>query len=107
MIRRPPRSTQGVSSAASDVYKRQHIWYRPSPFQGSGLFWSLQRLSHTSKRKVFDGRVLSICFVLKRFITNGVISRILKNLKQNSFHFFLTLVKKVVEKIKRRQDKNS
>ena len=23
MIRRPPRSTQGVSSAASDVYKRQ------------------------------------------------------------------------------------
>ena len=25
MIRRPPRSTQGVSSAASDVYKRQLI----------------------------------------------------------------------------------
>eukprot|EP00831_Metopus_contortus_P028650 TRINITY_DN23744_c0_g1_i1.p1 TRINITY_DN23744_c0_g1~~TRINITY_DN23744_c0_g1_i1.p1 ORF type:complete len:180 (-),score=19.09 TRINITY_DN23744_c0_g1_i1:24-563(-) len=25
MIRRPPRSTQGVSSAASDVYKRQPI----------------------------------------------------------------------------------
>ena len=25
MIRRPPRSTQGVSSAASDVYKRQRI----------------------------------------------------------------------------------
>eukprot|EP00831_Metopus_contortus_P033407 TRINITY_DN26787_c0_g1_i1.p1 TRINITY_DN26787_c0_g1~~TRINITY_DN26787_c0_g1_i1.p1 ORF type:complete len:190 (+),score=39.50 TRINITY_DN26787_c0_g1_i1:60-629(+) len=25
MIRRPPRSTQGVSSAASDVYKRQSI----------------------------------------------------------------------------------
>eukprot|EP00831_Metopus_contortus_P017290 TRINITY_DN17283_c0_g1_i3.p1 TRINITY_DN17283_c0_g1~~TRINITY_DN17283_c0_g1_i3.p1 ORF type:complete len:139 (-),score=30.98 TRINITY_DN17283_c0_g1_i3:102-518(-) len=24
MIRRPPRSTQGVSSAASDVYKRQY-----------------------------------------------------------------------------------
>eukprot|EP00831_Metopus_contortus_P068491 TRINITY_DN61252_c0_g1_i1.p2 TRINITY_DN61252_c0_g1~~TRINITY_DN61252_c0_g1_i1.p2 ORF type:complete len:102 (-),score=29.14 TRINITY_DN61252_c0_g1_i1:107-412(-) len=24
MRRRPPRSTQGVSSAASDVYKRQH-----------------------------------------------------------------------------------
>eukprot|EP00831_Metopus_contortus_P028036 TRINITY_DN23413_c0_g1_i4.p1 TRINITY_DN23413_c0_g1~~TRINITY_DN23413_c0_g1_i4.p1 ORF type:complete len:129 (-),score=30.29 TRINITY_DN23413_c0_g1_i4:2-388(-) len=29
MIRRPPRSTQGVSSAASDVYKRQVI-YQPS-----------------------------------------------------------------------------
>ena len=25
MIRRPPRSTQGVSSAASDVYKRQQL----------------------------------------------------------------------------------
>ena len=25
MIRRPPRSTQGVSSAASDVYKRQIV----------------------------------------------------------------------------------
>ena len=25
MIRRPPRSTQGVSSAASDVYKRQRL----------------------------------------------------------------------------------
>ena len=25
MIRRPPRSTQGVSSAASDVYKRQGL----------------------------------------------------------------------------------
>eukprot|EP00831_Metopus_contortus_P079831 TRINITY_DN8023_c0_g1_i3.p2 TRINITY_DN8023_c0_g1~~TRINITY_DN8023_c0_g1_i3.p2 ORF type:complete len:112 (-),score=17.62 TRINITY_DN8023_c0_g1_i3:283-618(-) len=33
MIRRPPRSTQGVSSAASDVYKRQvstqSTWGRP------------------------------------------------------------------------------
>ena len=27
MIRRPPRSTQGVSSAASDVYKRQPLPY--------------------------------------------------------------------------------
>eukprot|EP00831_Metopus_contortus_P029153 TRINITY_DN24015_c0_g1_i1.p2 TRINITY_DN24015_c0_g1~~TRINITY_DN24015_c0_g1_i1.p2 ORF type:complete len:122 (+),score=6.38 TRINITY_DN24015_c0_g1_i1:111-476(+) len=27
MIRRPPRSTQGVSSAASDVYKRQCPYY--------------------------------------------------------------------------------
>eukprot|EP00831_Metopus_contortus_P027653 TRINITY_DN23193_c0_g1_i2.p1 TRINITY_DN23193_c0_g1~~TRINITY_DN23193_c0_g1_i2.p1 ORF type:complete len:143 (+),score=30.51 TRINITY_DN23193_c0_g1_i2:66-494(+) len=27
MIRRPPRSTQGVSSAASDVYKRQSIYW--------------------------------------------------------------------------------
>ena len=30
MIRRPPRSTQGVSSAASDVYKRQ-VMHRDCP----------------------------------------------------------------------------
>eukprot|EP01015_Nassula_variabilis_P036057 TRINITY_DN920_c0_g2_i5.p4 TRINITY_DN920_c0_g2~~TRINITY_DN920_c0_g2_i5.p4 ORF type:complete len:125 (-),score=87.05 TRINITY_DN920_c0_g2_i5:58-432(-) len=30
MIRRPPRSTQSRSSAASDVYKRQFLW-RPRP----------------------------------------------------------------------------
>eukprot|EP00831_Metopus_contortus_P057632 TRINITY_DN4998_c0_g1_i3.p2 TRINITY_DN4998_c0_g1~~TRINITY_DN4998_c0_g1_i3.p2 ORF type:complete len:108 (-),score=27.53 TRINITY_DN4998_c0_g1_i3:171-494(-) len=29
MIRRPPRSTQGVSSAASDVYKRQDRFFPP------------------------------------------------------------------------------
>src|SRR5450756_1868582 len=38
MIRRPPRSTQSRSSAASDVYKRQvysHIKYSDKPFMGS------------------------------------------------------------------------
>eukprot|EP00831_Metopus_contortus_P013048 TRINITY_DN15264_c0_g1_i3.p1 TRINITY_DN15264_c0_g1~~TRINITY_DN15264_c0_g1_i3.p1 ORF type:complete len:146 (+),score=29.32 TRINITY_DN15264_c0_g1_i3:24-461(+) len=35
MIRRPPRSTQGVSSAASDVYKRQGI---NAEYMGIGLF---------------------------------------------------------------------
>src|SRR5450756_2335149 len=29
MIRRPPRSTQSRSSAASDVYKRQDLTYNP------------------------------------------------------------------------------
>jgi len=31
MIRRPPRSTQSRSSAASDVYKRQGEWFDISP----------------------------------------------------------------------------
>eukprot|EP00831_Metopus_contortus_P047981 TRINITY_DN3891_c0_g1_i9.p1 TRINITY_DN3891_c0_g1~~TRINITY_DN3891_c0_g1_i9.p1 ORF type:complete len:124 (-),score=36.90 TRINITY_DN3891_c0_g1_i9:40-411(-) len=35
MIRRPPRSTQGVSSAASDVYKRQVKNCKPEDFKGS------------------------------------------------------------------------
>ena len=35
MIRRPPRSTQGVSSAASDVYKRQRSdFYLPEAYTG-------------------------------------------------------------------------
>src|SRR5665213_3922199 len=34
MIRRPPRSTQSRSSAASDVYKRQ-VFQRPNPFPKS------------------------------------------------------------------------
>src|SRR5450756_2204314 len=32
MIRRPPRSTQSRSSAASDVYKRQEL---PNPLEGA------------------------------------------------------------------------
>eukprot|EP00831_Metopus_contortus_P025963 TRINITY_DN22218_c0_g1_i2.p1 TRINITY_DN22218_c0_g1~~TRINITY_DN22218_c0_g1_i2.p1 ORF type:complete len:187 (-),score=24.37 TRINITY_DN22218_c0_g1_i2:199-759(-) len=36
MIRRPPRSTQGVSSAASDVYKRQVV--DPSVIFNLGIF---------------------------------------------------------------------
>eukprot|EP00831_Metopus_contortus_P002262 TRINITY_DN10830_c0_g3_i2.p2 TRINITY_DN10830_c0_g3~~TRINITY_DN10830_c0_g3_i2.p2 ORF type:complete len:123 (+),score=29.47 TRINITY_DN10830_c0_g3_i2:134-502(+) len=34
MIRRPPRSTQGVSSAASDVYKRQEIMFKLTTVTG-------------------------------------------------------------------------
>ena len=37
MIRRPPRSTQGVSSAASDVYKRQVLTLATTDICGS---WS-------------------------------------------------------------------
>ena len=45
MIRRPPRSTQGYSSAASDVYKRQEEI--DSPFAGKTvvLTGSLSQLS--------------------------------------------------------------
>src|SRR5450756_226463 len=40
MIRRPPRSTQSRSSAASDVYKRQH---QEMPKGGAdGRLWGLQ-----------------------------------------------------------------
>src|SRR5680860_710250 len=54
MIRRPPRSTQSRSSAASDVYKRQHkangtLVLRPAQateltLRRSSRFWSVDRL---------------------------------------------------------------
>src|SRR5659263_521824 len=37
MIRRPPRSTQSRSSAASDVYKRQPFGYLIKPFNDTDL----------------------------------------------------------------------
>eukprot|EP00831_Metopus_contortus_P010609 TRINITY_DN14143_c0_g1_i1.p1 TRINITY_DN14143_c0_g1~~TRINITY_DN14143_c0_g1_i1.p1 ORF type:complete len:281 (+),score=36.68 TRINITY_DN14143_c0_g1_i1:70-912(+) len=40
MIRRPPRSTQGVSSAASDVYKRQ-ILYKENTIYQKQLYQNL------------------------------------------------------------------
>eukprot|EP00831_Metopus_contortus_P059617 TRINITY_DN51592_c0_g1_i2.p1 TRINITY_DN51592_c0_g1~~TRINITY_DN51592_c0_g1_i2.p1 ORF type:complete len:258 (+),score=35.40 TRINITY_DN51592_c0_g1_i2:106-879(+) len=53
MIRRPPRSTQGVSSAASDVYKRQvHGWIRLNT-NGSFLFKIRGRVSTRIKRLKF------------------------------------------------------
>ena len=38
MIRRPPRSTQGVSSAASDVYKRQVLIMMQLSYILMGMF---------------------------------------------------------------------
>ena len=52
MVRRPPRSTQSRSSAASDVYKRQ----APDPDRRGGLVCQFlefgQRLFHYDRRKV-------------------------------------------------------
>ena len=45
MIRRPPRSTQGVSSAASDVYKRQAL----VKIMTSRL-WTLLQLRHRQRQ---------------------------------------------------------
>ena len=54
MIRRPPRSTQGVSSAASDVYKRQ------AQYQSDELFTSeiLQSDIDYQQRKLRHGKGL-------------------------------------------------
>ncbi|VTU47695.1 peptidase [Lacticaseibacillus rhamnosus] len=54
MIRRPPRSTQGVSSAASDVYKRQmHIavigWTDNEQTMKAEMTWLKQDMQATEK----------------------------------------------------------
>src|SRR5450756_1096245 len=51
MIRRPPRSTQSRSSAASDVYKRQ-VQHRPRGLVGADL----QRPLHRQRRDTVLGR---------------------------------------------------
>eukprot|EP00831_Metopus_contortus_P026997 TRINITY_DN22819_c0_g1_i2.p3 TRINITY_DN22819_c0_g1~~TRINITY_DN22819_c0_g1_i2.p3 ORF type:complete len:106 (-),score=23.14 TRINITY_DN22819_c0_g1_i2:84-401(-) len=53
MIRRPPRSTQGVSSAASDVYKRQMI-SRISKFVGARALRFPARTMATEINKIYD-----------------------------------------------------
>src|SRR5450756_3078328 len=45
MIRRPPRSTQSRSSAASDVYKRQQAWTRRTTRSSSRNAARRRRLS--------------------------------------------------------------
>ncbi|WP_460413910.1 hypothetical protein, partial [Staphylococcus aureus] len=51
MIRRPPRSTQGVSSAASDVYKRQVFMFllKESKIMNNFVF-NLYAVSYTHLR---------------------------------------------------------
>src|SRR5450756_2289169 len=42
MIRRPPRSTQSRSSAASDVYKRQVVAIRPDGTEPNSPGWQIR-----------------------------------------------------------------
>eukprot|EP00831_Metopus_contortus_P043578 TRINITY_DN3497_c0_g1_i12.p2 TRINITY_DN3497_c0_g1~~TRINITY_DN3497_c0_g1_i12.p2 ORF type:complete len:118 (+),score=25.47 TRINITY_DN3497_c0_g1_i12:91-444(+) len=59
MIRRPPRSTQGVSSAASDVYKRQGI---NAEYMGRGYE---RRISYSNLQN--DSRLIyGHCEVLRK-----------------------------------------
>ena len=59
MIRRPPRSTQSRSSAASDVYKRQERFLAKNPDQryatGGEAFVDLQRLEEKLGKRPVPG----------------------------------------------------
>eukprot|EP00831_Metopus_contortus_P004851 TRINITY_DN11806_c0_g2_i2.p1 TRINITY_DN11806_c0_g2~~TRINITY_DN11806_c0_g2_i2.p1 ORF type:complete len:154 (+),score=29.68 TRINITY_DN11806_c0_g2_i2:106-567(+) len=60
MIRRPPRSTQGVSSAASDVYKRQEYM---------GLKLKCNFTHHAEQVMIFD--IPNVAIKLSPQITAG------------------------------------
>src|SRR5450756_1972813 len=48
MIRRPPRSTQSRSSAASDVYKRQKVESDQDIICERSMYWDARRGGHDS-----------------------------------------------------------
>ena len=62
MIRRPPRSTQGVSSAASDVYKRQVN--QPVPVDAASHTTGKQKSRSNNKGSSTPVIVASIVFAL-------------------------------------------
>eukprot|EP00831_Metopus_contortus_P015915 TRINITY_DN16625_c0_g1_i1.p3 TRINITY_DN16625_c0_g1~~TRINITY_DN16625_c0_g1_i1.p3 ORF type:complete len:117 (+),score=27.54 TRINITY_DN16625_c0_g1_i1:122-472(+) len=53
MIRRPPRSTQGVSSAASDVYKRQLVKKLNSTISGLQ-----EQINHNERLKLDSATIV-------------------------------------------------
>ena len=58
MIRRPPRSTQSRSSAASDVYKRQQVYgqcFGLGSIRSQPVLWS--RLFHRDRPEAVQGSV--------------------------------------------------
>ena len=61
-MRRPPRSTQSRSSAASDVYKRQVIYIYTYLHISEKLLYFPYRKSHDHFREI---RFCRICFLLK------------------------------------------
>src|SRR5450756_2432549 len=58
MIRRPPRSTQSRSSAASDVYKRQEEERAAKGYDRYMQELGSQRLSEEEYRKSLEAKVL-------------------------------------------------
>eukprot|EP00831_Metopus_contortus_P028227 TRINITY_DN23522_c0_g1_i1.p1 TRINITY_DN23522_c0_g1~~TRINITY_DN23522_c0_g1_i1.p1 ORF type:complete len:148 (+),score=29.40 TRINITY_DN23522_c0_g1_i1:128-571(+) len=59
MIRRPPRSTQGVSSAASDVYKRQYkrrVHGQEKKLYGIKILYKFDPINKTEKEEFYEAK---------------------------------------------------
>src|SRR5450756_3123203 len=63
MIRRPPRSTQSRSSAASDVYKRQPL----KGFGGAGVLEIIEDFDGNAFRTMYTVRFADAVYVLHAF----------------------------------------
>src|SRR5678809_1582131 len=73
MIRRPPRSTLDRSSAASDVYKRQHWRRRDGGRWSVGAEWCRRAVSYTHLRAHETGRNLVCRLLLEKKKKNMII----------------------------------
>ena len=62
MIRRPPRSTQSRSSAASDVYKRQV--YASSSFFTALVFWAILKWEDVADEEYANRWIILIAFLM-------------------------------------------
>src|SRR5450756_2886783 len=88
MIRRPPRSTQSRSSAASDVYKRQ-VYEILIDFvgrilgQNPALFASIQMNADRSVREAF----LTQCAALVEIINANDSAAFIATMKRAAKHF--------------------
>src|SRR5450756_3034414 len=89
MIRRPPRSTQSRSSAASDVYKRQY-WCHPTPADrctGTSLRLSLIHISEPTRLGMISYAVF--CLKKKKTTTNTQNTLIYKHHKNKTILYTL------------------
>src|SRR5665213_2406382 len=74
MKRRPPRSTQSRSSAASDVYKRQaRIGAADKGDLGQGGWWENLRRRRTRDEIAFRGKKLARAFGVATFLRVGLV----------------------------------
>eukprot|EP00831_Metopus_contortus_P071300 TRINITY_DN65151_c0_g1_i1.p1 TRINITY_DN65151_c0_g1~~TRINITY_DN65151_c0_g1_i1.p1 ORF type:complete len:310 (+),score=63.25 TRINITY_DN65151_c0_g1_i1:62-991(+) len=90
MIRRPPRSTQGVSSAASDVYKRQ-----VSTQSTWECFFSLYNQLHLHRFHIIQIQVAQMAFV------NKILGKLLGNKSERDIKEITPIINKIKEEYER------
>src|SRR5450756_179948 len=83
MIRRPPRSTQSRSSAASDVYKRQGLYVRLRVME-SPEFSEVKAQQTVLKQPALDA--------IRRYPREILTSALIRMSEQAPFYLFITFV---------------